>query len=350
MSEQARQLLEDFSFISAREYLNLYPEAGSGHTSKAFCLPYRVIKSCFCAGEIGQIIIPPAKNGRSYALTESFNYQHGAEMQATMLASALMHTANSESVKVLDEAAPLYPIWSMGNLWHWFFDSVPRICVLETEGYKGQYIVNMSSRVVQEGLELMGVTPERIVDCANPHFVKRAVVPPDIPYEALLENKRLLRSMRERMLEASGLAQGEKHCFIRRIGTRKLLNEEELLETLRPYDFQILVPEEHSLRSQIHFMSNSTLTLSPHGANTALAFFQKNKSVLMEFFGYDYIHNFCNLAAIQTLKLLYIPVTETVLSFDSQSQPHPDGHRSYRIDVSLVASILDNLRAGSYQL
>ena len=220
---------------------------------------------------------------------------------------------------------------------------------MESAGYKGQYIVNASSKVVLEGLELMGVGPERIVHCAEPHLVRRAVIPHVIHWSGLHEHKRLLSTIRGRLLEVAGTLDGEKRCFIRRIGTRRLLNEAELLDALRTYGIEVLVPEEHSLSGQIAFMSNSALTLSPHGANSALAFFQKRESVLMEFFGHDHIHNINNLTTVRFLNLLYFPVTQTVL-FGMPLGSAGTGSADYRIDVDLAAAILGNVASTTYRL
>ena len=351
MREQARLLLEDFLFIGASEYLALFPEAGSVHAARAFDTPYYVVRNCLCAGELGQIVMPPGnRGGRACILRESFNHEHDEELLAQAVSSALLHADRSEPA-VLDEAVPLYPLWSLGNLWHWLFESVPKICLMESAGYKGQYIVNASSKVVLEGLELMGVGPERIVHCAEPHLIKRAVIPHVIHWSGIHKHERLLSTIRERLLEAAGPLKGEKRCFIRRIGTRRLLNEAELLEALRVYDIEVLVPEEHSLRDQIAFMSNAALTLSPHGANSALAFFQKRKSVLMEFFGHDHIHNINNLATVRFLNLLYFPVTQTVLfGTPLGADSVGTGSADYRINVNLAAAILDNVASTTYRL
>ena len=352
MREQARLLLEDFLFIGAREYLALFPESGAVHVARTFDTPYYEVRNCLCAGELGQVVMPPGnRGGRAFVLKESFNHEHDEELLAQIVSSALLHADRSEPA-VLDEAVPLYPLWSLGNLWHWLFESVPKIYLMESVGYKGQYIVNASSKVVREGLELMGVGPERIVHCAGPHLIRRAVIPHVIHWRGLHKHKRLLLTIRERLLDAAGSLDGEKRCFIRRIGTRRLLNEAELLEALRSYGIEVLVPEEHSLRGQIAFMSNSVLTLSPHGANSALAFFQKRESVLMEFFGHDHVHNASNLTTISFLKLLYFPVTQTVLSGIPQGAGNAGtGLADYRIDVDLVATILGNISpAATYRL
>lgn len=351
MSDRMRRLLEDFIFLSAEEYLALFPASGSMYGAKPFGVPYYVVRNCLCAGELGQIVMPPGnRGGRSFILNESFNHDHAAAVLAPAVSSALLHADRSEP-EVLDEAVPLYPIWSLGNLWHWLFESVPKVCVMEAAGYRGPYIANASSRVVREGLALMGVDPGRIVHCAKPHFVRRAVIPRVIHWSAIQEHPLLLGAARERMLDETGREPGEKRCFIRRVGDRKLLNEQALLDVLSGYDIEVLVPEERSLREQIAFMSNAGLTLSPHGANTALAFFQKPESVLMEFFGHDHINNVCNLALIKTLKLLYLPVTQTVMT----GRP-VDGDESgvrledYGVNVDLVAAMLANVASVKYSL
>ncbi len=342
MSDQARRLLEDFIILGAREYLALFAASGSVYGTQPFGIPYYVVRNCLCAGELGQIIMPPgSRAGRSFILRESFNHEHDETLLAQTVSSALLH-ADATEPEVLDEAVPLYPVWSLGNLWHWLFESVPKVCVMEAAGYKGPYIANASSRVVREGLALMGVGPERLVHCARPHLVRRAVIPHVIHWSGIQEHRSLLVAARERMLDAAGRRPGEKRCFIRRVGSRKLLNEEELLDTLARYDIRVLVPEEHGLSEQIAFMSNAGLTLSPHGANTALAFFQKPESVLMEFFGHDHINNVCNLALINTLKLLYLPVTQTVMTGRPVGAGASGaGLDDYRINVDLVAAILE---------
>lgn len=352
MLEPARRLLEDFRFIGAREYLALFPEAGSVHEARLFGTPWYVVRNCLCCGRMGQIIMPPGSgSGPSLILKESFNHEHDEELLAQAVSSALLHADQSEPA-VLDEAVPLYPLWSLGNLWHWIFESLPKICLVESSGYTGPYIVNATSKVVLEGLELMGVKPERIIHCAGPHLIRRALVPHVIHWSGIHKHRRLLSALRERLLGAAGALQGEKRCFIRRIGARRLLNEEELLDALRAYDIEVMVPEEHSLAGQIAFMSNSVLTLSPHGANSALAFFQKPASVLMEFFGHDHIHNISNLATVNFLKLLYFPVTQTVLSGVPAGgvDPAAGGLVDYSIDVKLVSTILDNVSSTTYKL
>lgn len=349
MSDQARRLLDDFIFLGAQEYLALFPASGTAHTARPFGVPWYVIRNCLCAGELGQIIIPPgSRAGRSFILTESFNHEHEQRVLSQTVSSALLHADRMEP-EVLDEAVPLYPVWSLGNLWHWMFESVPKVCAMEAAGYTGPYIANASNRVVREGLELLGVGPERLIHCARPHLVRRAVIPHVIHWSGIQEHRLLLMTARDRILEAAGRLPGKKRCFIRRVGSRKLLNEAELLDRLGAYDIEVLVPEEHSLREQIAFMSNAALTLSPHGANTALAFFQKPESVLMEFFGHDHINNVCNLALIKTLKLLYLPVTQTVMTGRPVDGGASEGELDdYSINVDLAALILDNVASVRY--
>lgn len=351
MQEEARRLLEDFLFISADEYLALYPEAGFTRVAHPFGMRYSVIRNCLCAGEEGQIVMPPGgRDGRSFVLKESFNHEHSGDLLALAIGSALLHADKTEPV-VLDEAVPLYPLWSLGNLWHWLFESAPKVCAMEAAGYTGPYIANASSSVVREGLALLGVGPGRLVHCATPHLVRRALLPHVIHWSVIHEHRTLLLACRERMLEAAGRQAGEKRCFIRRIGERKLLNEEELLDALRSYEIEVLVPEEHSLAGQISFISNSILTLSPHGANTGLALFQKSGSVLMEFFGHDHINNVCNLAIIKNIRLLYLPVTQTVMTGSPVgSGKSQSGLADYRVNPDLAAAMLDNLRSGTYHL
>ena len=71
----------------------------------------------------------------------------------------------------------------------------------------------------------------------------------------------------------------------------------------------------------------------------------------MEFFGHDHVNNICNLAAVKLLKLLYLPVTQTVLSGEPLGADAAGTElANYRINVDLVVSMLSNVASTTYRL
>jgi capsular polysaccharide biosynthesis protein len=87
--------------------------------------------------------------------------------------------------------------------------------------------------------------------------------------------------------------------YISRKGTRRVLNEMELINCLKKFGFKTILLEELDVQSQVEFFRNAEYIVAPHGAGlTNLAFSNKKNKKIIELFGKSYVNGcYCALAA-----------------------------------------------------
>ena len=298
----------------ASEYLSLFKDRGRAFTIRKLELAFHFIKNCLCISAPTQVIAPVHSDGQIPCIfLESCPYLANegslAEDLRKNLQTSLVH---------LDEAAPFYPPGAR-NLWHWTTESLPKLLALEDSGYSGPYIVPANCKVVDESLSMHGIAKERIYYNDASYLVDRLLLPPRLSGFSLADNMLLSGFLRERILAAAGELPGSKRCYVRRVGGRRIANEEDIYPLLKEFDFVIMTPEELPLKEQYRYMSNVGCSVMAHGANSTLVLAQPAQSAVIECFGNRYV-SYNNLHAVRLLKLRYHALVEDL---DTSCVPHP---------------------------
>ncbi len=289
--------------LFANEYCALHPERARPFALKHLNLTFHVISDCLCLGSSQQAFLPAHGGALPYILKDSCPYLANEHGLPGIAAGAL-----PGGVVELDEAAPFFPPGAQ-NLWHWVAESLPKLLALEQTGYNGPYILPQDSRVAEETLDLIGIAPERRLRAGGVYRVRRLLVPPRLSGFTLADNMPLTAFLRQSLLDAVGGLPGGKRCYVRRVGTRVIANEEDLLPVLADFGFETMVPEELSLKEQLRYMTNADCSLMPHGANATLTLLQKPGSVFIELFGNRYV-SYNNMHAVRLLGLRYHAAVE----------------------------------------
>ncbi len=324
-------------FVRAQEYLSANRHRGGVLPVPGLKFHGYIVSYAMCAGQEFSTLAALSPNGGIDCFLEESDVRadHYDRRRQDFIAAL-----SRLQIEHLDEAAPLFPMWS-DNFYHWMFDSLPKVILLERLGFTGSYLVHARHKHVVESLRLLGIEDSRIRASDKVYIIKNAFLTDRVR----ISDTEVYVLLRNLFLDAVGIEDGKKHCFIRRTGTRKILNEEELLHELAQYDFQILIPETLTLRDQIRFMTNSELTLSPHGANSILSLFQKKHSILLETFGRTYTSH-CMYHIVNVLELLYIPFSEHSRHGDAILISRQTKSLDYNVDTTVLRAILDNaLRA-----
>ena len=288
----------------AAEFLRQNPTRGRVLPLNHLGLTFYVIANGLYFGEASQILLPEQGSALRIVFKESCHYLAGEYTLAPMLERCL--AANTEIVDV-DEAAALYSP-GMDNLWHWMAEGLPKLLALESIGYTGRYLV-ADSAVVRQSLELFNIDVSRVLPCRGSFRVKRLMVPQCLSGFDLVDYLPLVEFTRNRLLEATGRLEGRKRVYVRRIGRRKPVNEDEVLAVLRDFDFDIMVPEDLSLAEQWRYMSNVECSVMAHGANSALTLLQPLRSSMVELFSNRYV-SYNNLHAVRLLRMRYHALIE----------------------------------------
>ncbi len=172
------------------------------------------------------------------------------------------------------------------NYGHFTLEIADGVYLLENAGYTGKYIIN-ETPFSRELMHLLGVTDERLVsiqeleghkvyvferlwdinhDCTAPMTYSKTVLP------------RMAGLIKERLKRDDGYP---RRIYVKRIGTRKLLNSEE---TVIRNGFQVIIPEEYSLTEQMNLFYNADIVLCPHGANSTNYLYMHKGAVFAEIF------------------------------------------------------------------
>ena len=108
------------------------------------------------------------------------------------------------------------------------------------------------------------------------------------------EYLKLINQFRNDVFENHNLKKIEKFKYIiisrSKATSRRLLNETELFQKLRPYNFKLICFEDYNFHEQINIARNCKIMLGYHGAGLTNLFFMQPKSSIVEIYNKNYDH------------------------------------------------------------
>ena len=313
------------TLLFAPEYLRHFPDRGRPFHLSKLGLTFHGIRDCLCLGSTIQAMLPLHKDAQlPFIFRESCPYLSTEFALPGVAASCL-----DAPVVAVGEAAPIFQT-GVANFWHWTMENLPKLLALEDMGYDGKYILPYNEPVIARSLEMFGINPERLLPSGTAYRVERLILPPRISGFELVDNLRLVSFLRESILDVTGTEQGGRRVYVRRIGQRKLANEQHVLPVLRDFGFETVVPEDLGHKEQFRFMTSVDCSVMVHGANSTLALFQKPRSIWVEMFNNRYV-TYSNLHTVRTMKLRYHALVE-----DLELDTSPD----------MTTTVYEHLKAG----
>ena len=171
------------------------------------------------------------------------------------------------------------------NFWHFTFQNLCDVLFLERAGFTGTYIIPNAS-YDRELMLMMGIAPERIISIEALSHHKVYVF--DEVFGVQFDHRDTLAEAAA-ISKVAGLIKSRlkpdpsypKYIYVKRTGTRKLLNGDEIAER---FGFTTIIPEELSVREQMAYFRNADIVLCPHGANSANCLYMHENSVFIEVF------------------------------------------------------------------
>jgi len=201
------------------------------------------------------------------------------------------------------------PLVSLVGFWcngfyHWFADYLPQVRGIEryaeeTGTYPDVFIPTNGPAWQRDSLEYVGVPSERIIPWDGNRVRLSSFVVPSIPRYTELDSPDWgyspspggLRWVANRLREAvdADLGRDQRVLVTRRdASTRRIKNEEEVLETLAPYGFNPVTLSKLPLRKQIELFAQADIVVAPHGAGLINSIYSNNLTIL-ELFG-EYVN------------------------------------------------------------
>ncbi|MBQ1332454.1 MAG: glycosyltransferase family 61 protein [Lachnospiraceae bacterium] len=242
------------------------------------------------------------------------------------------------------------------NYWHFTFEVMDQIEILEEAGFTGTYILPPVPFAAPLA-ELFGLAPERILwtdamDHAGAyrfervHFLKNRGA-------SQKSSAPVLRRMADRILRrldekdaAAGAAHTDprtggpypKRVYVKRIGTRRLLGADELLDE---YGFTTIIPEELSVEEQIRYFREADVILYAHGANAANSIYMRPGAVVVEVFP-RVLYNPSTADALLAGGIHWLPVIQAPIVGFLQQMTLREIGADFSVDRTLLAHALEN--------
>lgn len=234
------------------------------------------------------------------------------------------------------------------NYWHWTFDILPRIYLLQKSGLlekcDGLLVNELLFPFQRESLLNMGLPAEKIIYAnKNTHIMARKLLVPTIPEAGDHVPDWSIRFLQQRLSFENGSAAkpfNEKKIFISRgkARNRRLTNEPEVFELLSKFGFEKVVLEDLSVEEQALLFKNASVIVAPHGASQTNLIHSRPGTKVVELFSPLWV-NYCfwTLAVQTGIQYYYIMGEGPVIN---ESNYRFDKTADIQIDIKKLAELL----------
>ncbi|MGN6552557.1 MAG: glycosyltransferase family 61 protein [Verrucomicrobiota bacterium] len=184
------------------------------------------------------------------------------------------------------------------NYYHWLFDVLPRLHLLEKAGVKVDrlYVENLLP-FQRRTLELLGLGGDRVIDSSTVKYIQaQELVVPSVPGIPGTVPRWVCDYLRDTFVPKthaikSGIMAGERLYVTRsKPARRRIENEEELLPVLERHGFRTVDLEGLNFLDQVSLFANAECVLGPHGANLANITFCRAGTRVLEILSARYVN------------------------------------------------------------
>lgn len=218
------------------------------------------------------------------------------------------------------------------NYWHFTYENMDCVWLLEEAGYTGKYIIN-NADYCREVMIIAGIQPERIIQIKE---LQRNVIYSfeQLFYVKLVDNSMyhssfVLKRFADHIKKSLPIDPSlPKRIYVKRIGMRRLLNADKVMSD---YNMTEIIPENYSVKEQMALFYNADIVFSVHGANSTNCLYMRENTIFIEAFSTRW-ENSCNLYTLDKNCVHYFPITSMDLF-----RENPDGIlRDYTIPPTLM--------------
>ena len=232
-------------------------------------------------------------------------------------------------------------IWT-SNYWHFTYECLDQVWLLEKSGYTGRYILP-KKQFAAELTTLMGIDQDRIswredFDIQKVYQFETLVCTELINNDSTKSAPVLVEMAREILNHIPPQERSyPRRVFVKRIGSRKLILGKKTEALLEELGFETIVPEELSVTEQILYFNNADIVLSPHGANSTNSLYMHPGAVFIETFPYNFV-NACCIDTAYYGRLNYLQAIER----HGEPGGSEDMYRDYMINPRLLEMVISD--------
>lgn len=216
----------------------------------------------------------------------------------------LLATQWKQTVRTLDEQPLIlaYDNWALSNYYHWMIESLPRLFLAHSLYRDCRILLPYDvHEYVISSLELLGLKNFERISTDEIIRVPCLIMPEIIYYNGVenedhppqqhdvvvlhpLAHEELILPVRRKLLSTFKAAHPFRKVYVSRSRSRmrRLVNEEDILPTLKASGFEIVYFEGMSLVEQIRLMQETCILAGVHGSNMVNILFLPTSAKVIE--------------------------------------------------------------------
>jgi tetratricopeptide (TPR) repeat protein/capsular polysaccharide biosynthesis protein len=237
------------------------------------------------------------------------------------------------------------------SYFHWMYDVLPGFHLIQKSGVDldniDYFVINANSSSYQnKTLEKLGIPASKIiVSTTYPHIQARKII---IPSPSLMYKNVVASQWICDFLRAAFIPQNivdifpHRRIYISRekASYRKVINQDELFQYLKPLNFECVVLESLTFSEQVELMATASVIIGPHGAGLSNIVFCPPGTKIVELFNLDYVPPYYRVISnICQLEHYYL-IGEMVEDKTENELTHAGG-LNMRINIDDLISLLE---------
>jgi tetratricopeptide (TPR) repeat protein len=236
-------------------------------------------------------------------------------------AEIVISSSRLSPVKIIDgDVAVLSVRWGGTVYFHWLFDVISRLDLLEKSGINFEeidyFLVNRYQRSYEkEIMSILGIPPAKILESRHhPHIqAKRMIVPSVPPRGKSMITPWGCQFLKQKLLTCQNptpTSSTPTRLYLGRQNAsyRVVLNEEEVIQFLEKKGFSSVNLETMSVVEQASLLAQAEVIVAPHGSALSNLVFCEPGTKIIELFSPMYILNYywliCNLCGLEHYHVL----------------------------------------------
>lgn len=219
------------------------------------------------------------------------------------------------------------------NFGHWLLNHLARLALVESApGLKGMPLVVGSniSRTQVECLERLGYQNSGLIRLRKGYLARFNLLwAPMMPFCSsgglLYWSPHIIGFLRTRLgVRPASSSRSRRRLYVSRRSSRwrRVLNENDIVESLAKWGFEVIDPGELTLAEQIEYAGNAEVIVGAFGAGMNLLIFAPSDATIIEFKAHEIIMDI-NPALCHQIGQRYVPLAATAVT-SGQDQLHFD--------------------------
>ncbi|HAN72877.1 MAG TPA: hypothetical protein DCQ63_00190, partial [Planktothrix sp. UBA8402] len=234
---------------------------------------------------------------------------------------------------------------------HWMYDVLPGFHLIQKSGVDldniDYFVINANSSSYQnKTLEKLGIPASKIIVSTNyPHIQARKVIipSPSFMYKNVVASQWICDFLRAAFIPQNIVdISPHRRIYISRekASYRKVINQDELFQYLKPLNFECVVLESLTFSEQVELMATASVIIGPHGAGLSNIVFCPPGTKIVELFNLDYVPPYYRVIS-NICQLEHYYLIGEIVEDKTAENLTPSGRLDMRINLDELIKLLE---------